>query len=1037
MKKLLLIMFVLILLSSFASAIFQVEDDFDRGNNLVLGKSSDGNITWIETGTTSCFEINTNAMTQQGSSTCTGGDALANLNLSSGNNIYSFNNKGLNFTFDITAFGYRTAVQFIDTNHSGYESELYTSNGIKGTAFGFGTFYGGVEVRNFSDTTSTLQEDWDGTGTGIHKISINETGYKIYKDDVEILTGDVQHSITEGYIRIVHLGVGSEGTLINDDVSIVWKEFTPSPTATPIIELPSPENNNINTTNVTLNVSSPSTQNDLTYYLYFGTSPTLTEGDLYLEDVTRNASEWRSFYTNVSDGIYYWKWKIRNTTDSVFSFNTTQRTWQLDSTSPTITINPRNSFNSSHTSGVNQYGDLIFYNITISDSTDLYGFVLNITRDGISYFNFTNVSLTGHTEYTFTNGSNTSNWGAGVFNVTLQASDSHTSFAIDSYNPKNGINTITFNTPEGNEIKISSDGSAWRTLYNKKSDRYEFGWDYLFTDSTRKFTIESPSQITYIPNSKYLGHFIVGGINGNWIDFEGLGSKDYSVKRVNDYKYEITFINLPLSNTLVSKSIGGINLVTRNYKLYLGNYSATSPIATSYGKTEVFILNLSRNTSYVSLNASLLYNNIVYDVTTTYNDDYIQFARSLIIPRPSGQSETISFEWDINVTQQDDSQYNFTVSNSLNVSQSLLDNCSHYNITTLNVTFADFDTDNLIEVNFKYSFDYSNNNYSNSGTRSNFSLCLFDNTSITGNLFIEYRNGSNLYTYYSDDLVLTNTLQIITLRISQGTTDITATVYDQINNLFEGVYIKYLKWDVDTNNYELMGTAKTNTEGSTLLPLVQNTEKYKFMLYYPFDTLRQTTVPSYITETTLLFQISTGEDVATDFHRTMDIDTRLTFSNVTNRFTWTYSDTNNLITRACLDSYRINAGGFNHSIDHDCLTTTSGVINSNVPKENGTTYCANGKVTLNAEDWFIDSLCYTYPSKDSNPAQFMGLLIAFIMTIAFAFAFKYSIELGVIAIPLPLLFCCIMGIVDIATPIVVGIEIAAIVLAIILNKVND
>jgi len=67
----------------------------------------------------------------------------------------------------------------------------------------------------------------------------------------------------------------------------------------------------------------------------------------------------------------------------------------------------------------------------------------------------------------------------------------------------------------------------------------------------------------------------------------------------------------------------------------------------------------------------------------------------------------------------------------------------------------------------------------------------------------------------------------------------------------------------------------------------------------------------------------------------------------------------------------------------------------------------------------------------------MGLLIAFIMTIAFAFAFKYSVELGIIAVPLPLLFCCLMGIIDIATPIAIGIEIAAIVLAIILNKVID
>ena len=374
--------------------------------------------------------------------------------------------------------------------------------------------------------------------------------------------------------------------------------------------------------------------------------------------------------------------------------------------------------------------------------------------------------------------------------------------------------------------------------------------------------------------------------------------------------------------------------------------------------------------------------------------------------------------------------------------QRLVDNCSTWNITALNVSFIDFENGNPINISYKYSIDYTydttNANYSNSGTGNNFSLCLANSeVNVTGDLFIEYINNSILHTYYIEDIVLTNITQVITLRIAAGTTDVTATVYDQTNNLFEGVYIRYLKWDVDTNNYELMGIGKTNFQGETILPLVQNTELYKFMLYYPYETLRQTTVPSYITGTTLLFQISTVEDVATDFHKTMDVDTNLKFNNITNRFTWIYSDTNSVITNACLDVFKPTAKGFNQSISHDCLTTVSGVITSDVTRENGTTYCANAEVTLSGEDWFIDSLCYTYPTKDSNPAQYMGLLIAFIMTIAFAFAFKYSVELGIIALPLPALFCAIMGIIDIAVPVLIGIEIAAIVLAIILNRVID
>jgi len=371
-----------------------------------------------------------------------------------------------------------------------------------------------------------------------------------------------------------------------------------------------------------------------------------------------------------------------------------------------------------------------------------------------------------------------------------------------------------------------------------------------------------------------------------------------------------------------------------------------------------------------------------------------------------------------------------------------LDNCSTYTNKALNVSFISFDTGTLLSTSYKYKIDYTigdlESNYSNSGNLANFSLCLSsNNASLTGDLFIEYINNSVLYTYYVDSLTLTNITQNIILRIVGGTTDITATVYNQDNELLEDCYIRYLKYDVETNDYLLMGIGETNFEGESVLPLVQDTELYKFILYYPYDTLRQTSQPTYITGTTLLFQINTVDEVATDFHKTMDISSRLIFSNVTNRFTWTYSDSNSLITQACLNVFRLRVTGFNFTISETCQSSVSGVITADVTRLNGTTYCAEGEVTLSGEDWFIDGLCYTYPSKDSNPARFMGLLICFIMTIAFCFAFKHSIELGMVAVPLPLLFCCIMGIIDIATPIAIGIEIAAIILAIILNKVVD
>ncbi len=78
---------------------------------------------------------------------------------------------------------------------------------------------------------------------------------------------------------------------------------TPAPEA-PTIVAPSPIDNSHNNTNVTLNVSHSTVSNDVRYYLYLDTSTPTDETDLYLNNVTRNASEWRSFFNNLTYGTY-------------------------------------------------------------------------------------------------------------------------------------------------------------------------------------------------------------------------------------------------------------------------------------------------------------------------------------------------------------------------------------------------------------------------------------------------------------------------------------------------------------------------------------------------------------------------------------------------------------------------------------------------------------------------------------------------------------------------------------------------------------
>ncbi len=456
--------------------------------------------------------------------------------------------------------------------------------------------------------------------------------------------------------------------------------------ATPTIVAPSPADASTNNTNVTLNVTHNTTQNDVRYYLYFGTNINLNETHLQLNNVTRTGDEFREFLTNVSDGTYFWKWKVQNITlgNALFSGNTTQRTWTLDTITPVITLNNNNAFNNSNISSHNQYLDFMFINITVTDETDLFAFMINITKDGVTFFNHTNSSLTGSLVHNFTDNLSTSSWPDGVFDIEISVSDTHTTNLIDDYDISRFLSRITFDTPEGNKIDIIGSG-AISTEYSKQKDRYEFGFNYLTSETSRKFTVKCNNNLFYLPNSNFNGHFVCWNSRdktGNWVDFEGIG-EDYTVKKIKDREYEVSFINLPSSKKVSLKSIGGLNIRTENYQWFKGSTSNifTSP-ATS-GSEQSFELNISLDFDLVDrINVTFEYNDTVRTISRTESASSILFSSTFDVP---DVEETLNLSWIVNITQRDNHNYSF----SLNSTQSLVS-------PQVNLTILDEENQSLI-----------------------------------------------------------------------------------------------------------------------------------------------------------------------------------------------------------------------------------------------------------------------------------------------------------------------------------------------------
>ncbi len=353
---------------------------------------------------------------------------------------------------------------------------------------------------------------------------------------------------------------------------VTYGEVAVSTTSTPIIIAPSPADNANNNTNVTLWVNHSTVNNDVRYYLYFGDTSTLTEEHYYLFNATRTGPENKSFLTNVSDGIYYYKWYVENISSGIKSANTTQRTWTLDTVIPTINFYNNNNFSTDNSTIISSYLSNLSINISFFD-INLYQTLLNITNStGETVYSILNTSITG-TTINHSRIVDISSWAVGNYTIKLLATDSHTGEEISPYDVNTRLNYFRYTTEEGNIIKIKSDTLPLTKSTTKLKDRYDFGFNYLFQKDTYKFIIESYNKIDYIEDSEYNAHFVIMGSNGrgNWIDFENpnLSKKDYKVTKIDDYTYEVEITANGLKS-FTFNSLGGLNLVEEHYLLKIG-----------------------------------------------------------------------------------------------------------------------------------------------------------------------------------------------------------------------------------------------------------------------------------------------------------------------------------------------------------------------------------------------------------------------------------------------------------------------------------
>ena len=582
-----------------------------------------------------------------------------------------------------------------------------------------------------------------------------------------------------------------------------------------------------------------------------------------VSDWVINDSRWKLNYTTINRSFFYnsnytglveGKYTI-NISAQGTSYNISDTTsFNIDLVYPAITINPGNGFDKNNISTENQYDNNLSIDMTFSDDRELYGYILNFTYfNGTEIYSVTNETISAAT-YNLLKTINTTDWNdKTTYRIELVISDSHNKlekgYDVPSYLPlyivKNqNYKTLEFTTRENNQVKIYTSNDAKLTAV-RVGDKYEI--DTVFYDNSAKktFYVES-EKISYLQDSPWDGHFIIGGVkNANYVDFEN----DYgrtTVTKINNNLYKIELITN--EKNIKFHSIGGVNTLTVDYQWHKGGYTLIQSPNPSYsGQTSSVLLNISRDPLITNIDASLYWNGTLQTgVTKSSNPSYFIFTK-LISPIDTKTNINISYHWDVNVTNANQNTSSFSTDNGTqNIYNWGIDDCTVYVTPLMSFQIRDESDNTPVTSNVSFTFDYFI--LGNSSNRriyqinklgdSNYSFCK-DPSSLTiigtmSHIMSAVDYGSRTFNRY--DIELKDTFTGYILKSSSSTDDIIFNLIDSSNTPVVDAIFKVYR--TINGTYSLIHEAQSDFAGQIVVYLNQ-LFLYEFTINasgYPFKT---------------------------------------------------------------------------------------------------------------------------------------------------------------------------------------------------------
>ena len=187
----------------------------------------------------------------------------------------------------------------------------------------------------------------------------------------------------------------------------------------------------------------------------------------------------------------------------------------------------------------------------------------------------------------------------------------------------------------------------------------------------------------------------------------------------------------------------------------------------------------------------------------------------------------------------------------------------------------------------------------------------------------------------------------------------------------------------NTHAYSIVEMAKTDTNGQAVLRVVPNIVDYKLIITDGTNTLA--TTPTKFTANTNTYTFNTEGNPTTSLVGYENIAKSLTFDNSTLTYTFTWSDTQNIVSSGCLKVTKFKNGVQTTPLN-GCVAGSSGSITHTINDTNGTSYVATASM--------LTSTTFSTISAGSLSADFVttfatfglvGFIIAFIIFLTFVF----------------------------------------------------